>query len=682
MDGIEHGSVIPRTAYRPAEITAPEPWHVRHRGRIAGAVVALAVCAVVAFFATGRSVRIEVTPPDAGVDVDGGLAISLGGTWILRSGTYRVSAQAPGYEVLEAPLVVTDEDQQVAHFALQPLPGRLHVHAQVEGAVVRIDGRDVAKTPVRDLRVAAGKRALEVLHPRYRPYRANVAVEGREIEQTVDVALEPNWATYAIASEPAGATVFVDDVEVGVTPASVDVVAGSRVIRLKRAGFKSWQTRLDVVAGDDRTLTTVRLEAADAILSLASTPSGAGVTVDGRYAGVTPLDLGLAPDREHRVRVSRAGFDSVVRTVQLATAEERALAVVLPPLIGTVIFSIEPGDAEVLLDGVRASPVDRTLRLPARPHRVEVRKAGYVAYEGRITPQPGLTQQLDVRLRTEAEARLAATPASMRHPGGGEMLLLSGGSVQMGASRREPGRRANEVQREARVTRLFYLGVKEVSNAEFRRFAAGHSSGKFEEQDLDDDELPVVNVTWDDAARFCNWLSEQAKLAPFYRVEGGKITGFDSRASGYRLPTEAEWSWAARTAPGRTASQRFPWGDGFPPPDRHGNYADRSASHLVGRVIFGYNDNHIAAAPVGSFAADGRGLYDLSGNVAEWISDFYEIPSAELVTDPLGPASGDYHVILGSSWMHGTVTDLRSAFRDYGTDGRPDLGFRVARFAE
>ena len=102
---------------------------------------------------------------------------------------------------------------------------------------------------------------------------------------------------------------------------------------------------------------------------------------------------------------------------------------------------------------------------------------------------------------------------------------------------------------------------------------------------------------------------------------------------------------------------------------------------LVGRIIFGYNDNHAAAAPVGTFAANAKGIYDLGGNVAEWVNDFYQHPAPE-GTPPLGPAAGEYHVIRGSSWMHGTTTELRLSFRDYGIDGRRDLGFRLARFAE
>ena len=158
-------------------------------------------------------------------------------------------------------------------------------------------------------------------------------------------------------------------------------------------------------------------------------------------------------------------------------------------------------------------------------------------------------------------------------------------------------------------------------------------------------------------------------------------------AIGYRLPSEAEWSWAARTfdaAPngGQPDQLRFPWGQNLPPPERHGNYADRAASSLVGRVIFGYNDNYAASSPIGTYKANHRSLYDMGGNVAEWMNDYYEIPKAETVSDPKGPRSGEYHVIKGSSWMHGTISELRYSFRDYGIDGRQDVGFRIARYVE
>ena len=98
--------------------------------------------------------------------------------------------------------------------------------------------------------------------------------------------------------------------------------------------------------------------------------------------------------------------------------------------------------------------------------------------------------------------------------------------------------------------------------------------------------------------------------------------------------------------------------------------------------MFGYNDNHIVSAPVGSFAPNEKGVHDLDGNVAEWVHDFYAPGEGGEAVDPLGPEAGQYHVIRGASWMRGTVTDLRLSYRDYDTEGRPDVGFRIARFAE
>src|SRR5690606_13727326 len=190
-------------------------------------------------------------------------------------------------------------------------------------------------------------------------------------------------------------------------------------------------------------------------------------------------------------------------------------------------------------------------------------------------------------------------------------------------------------------------------------------------------------VSWEDAALYCNWLSEAEGLPPFYQVENGKVTGFNPQSTGYRLPTEAEWAWAARYENGEML--KYAWGRELPPQDKVVNIADRSAAPLVGYVQPGYDDGYPVTAPVGSFPPNSKGLYDLAGNVAEWVHDFYEIAvslSQSVEQDPVGPGNGTYHVIRGSSWAHGSVTELRLSFRDYGTDARHDVGFRIARYVE
>lgn len=123
----------------------------------------------------------------------------------------------------------------------------------------------------------------------------------------------------------------------------------------------------------------------------------------------------------------------------------------------------------------------------------------------------------------------------------------------------------------------------------------------------------------------------------------------------------------------------------MPPKDKSGNYADLSAAPIIGRIISEYNDNYVVSAPVGSYTPNSKGIYDLGGNVAEWVHDFYDVVASsngDAGFDPLGPDTGEHHVIKGSSWAHGTVTELRLSYRDYGTEPRTDVGFRLARYLQ
>ena len=114
------------------------------------------------------------------------------------------------------------------------------------------------------------------------------------------------------------------------------------------------------------------------------------------------------------------------------------------------------------------------------------------------------------------------------------------------------------------------------------------------------------------------------------------------------------------------------------------NYADNTSAYVTGRVLNNYTDGHVVSAPVASLKPNQHGLYDMGGNVAEWVNDVYGIPSAAGASqkDPLGSQNGDNYVIRGASWAHAKLAELRLSHRDYGQAGRDDVGFRLARYAE
>src|SRR5690606_11510305 len=220
----------------------------------------------------------------------------------------------------------------------------------------------------------------------------------------------------------------------------------------------------------------------------------------------------------------------------------------------------------------------------------------------------------------------------------------------------------------------FFLQTTEVTNAQFRKFLPGHDSGQVGGHSLNGDQQPAVRVSWQQAAAYCNWLSEREGLPPVYRISNGVVTGYERAATGYRLPTEAEWEWAARVRGDRMLL--FPWGDDFPPTAAVENYADSGSAAVTGRVLDGYADGHVVSAPVGSLQANHNRLHDIGGNVSEWVHDVYTIASADAAAqqDPLGAQTGENRTIRGASWAHSRLSELRLAYRDYGQGGRDDVG--------
>jgi formylglycine-generating enzyme required for sulfatase activity len=266
-----------------------------------------------------------------------------------------------------------------------------------------------------------------------------------------------------------------------------------------------------------------------------------------------------------------------------------------------------------------------------------------------------------------------------------EMVRVTGGTFTMGSPDTETDRSSNETQHQVTLTAGFYIGKYEVTQKQYETvmgsLPSSLSSGSYGKGD----NYPVYYVSWYDALVFCNKLSVMEGLTPAYSINGktnpnewGAVpTSSDATwndvvivagSTGYRLPTEAQWEYAARG--GQSAN----------------GYKVYSGSDTIDDVAW-YSGNNGASGTatygtkqVGTKAANELGLHDMSGNVYEWCWDWYRTYPTTAQTDPVGASSGSDRVGRGGGW-YSTAQFARSAYRDvidpyYRSS---NLGFRLLR---
>ena len=228
-----------------------------------------------------------------------------------------------------------------------------------------------------------------------------------------------------------------------------------------------------------------------------------------------------------------------------------------------------------------------------------------------------------------------------------KLVLISKGTFMMGSPESEEGRRENETQHEVTISNDYYLGAYEVTQTQYQTVIGNNPScyqgALVGNQNAD---LPVENVSLDDAVEFCKKLTELPE-----EKKAGRV---------YRLPTEAQWEYACRA--GSKTIYSFDDEEGLLP--EYGWFKRNSSqrTHTVGLL-----------------EPNAWGLYDMHGNVWEWCSDWYGEYPKGAVSDPTGPTMGTDRVNRGGCWLY-LAANCRSASRNWAKSSYQDglLGFRVA----
>jgi len=245
-------------------------------------------------------------------------------------------------------------------------------------------------------------------------------------------------------------------------------------------------------------------------------------------------------------------------------------------------------------------------------------------------------------------------------------VLVEGGTFTMGDTWGDGDSDEKPIHK-VTFTYNFYIGKYETTFDEYDAFCEATGKSKPSDNSWGRGQRPVINVTWWDAIDYCNWLSEKEKIPIAYDYMGnlldkdGRVTTDITKVLGYRLPTEAEWEYAAR---GGNKSRGYQY----------------AGSSTVGDVAWYDSNSGNKTQEIGKKAPNELGIYDMSGNVWEWCSDWYGDYSSSAQTNPYNSTAGSSRVLRGGSWyINATYARVADRNRSSPTYTYYPLGFRICR---
>ncbi|MDQ6992499.1 MAG: SUMF1/EgtB/PvdO family nonheme iron enzyme [Mariprofundus sp.] len=639
--------------------------------------LALLITALSVFivFVFSKASMIEVEPKQARdqavLELVDGLGMVLGKAVYVLSQQVNIKVSSPGFKTIQK-TIESDQMGTLIKLELTALPAQLHIKTTTneKNSQWFVDGKRMMLGAEFKQALAAGPHMIEIDNPYYQKKEIPLNVQ-RGQQLTMTVTLQAIVGQLHLNTVPSGATIRINGTLEGVSPRILSKNGGSYQLEISHRHYQNISETINITHDEKMIERNYHLALKKASLQVDVAPKGGRLLLDGKV--ISPgIILRLKSGKTHRLSYALAGYRSQYKRLSVQAQAEHHLYFHLKAALGTVQIRSTPA-SKVEIDGkvVGKTPFETTLL--AIPHQLKLSRKGYRSYQKLFTPNAHAAQVIKVNLVTDRAAAIAASPANMKNSLGIALKLFEPNELfAMGAPRSEIGQRANEFLRTVKLNRAFYISTHEITLAQYAQFRTVSAGLK----------KPVTSISWIEAALYCNWLSKRENMVPFYRISHHRLQGFNRASTAYRLPSEAEWEWLARKA-SKKQETRFTWGDSTTVPLHAGNIADEYAKGSVAQYVPNYTDGYAALAPVGSFAAEVMGLYDMTGNVSEWVHDVYQLLAAEKTTlehNPLGLGQGDMHTVKGSNYRSASITELRASYREGEKVGRDDIGFRVARY--
>ena len=548
-------------------------------------------------------------------------------------GTYSYRLQTPLYHD-EVGVVTVDSSRVIKDVALRPAFGSVKVTTNPSGATITVetDGRTFT-SPCEITKLPSGSHTLSVTYPGYAISRNTITITDGCV-LPMNIALKARFAQVAINTH-AGATVKINGEMVGKGSLTKQLDEGIYYIEVSMAQHRTLTRQIEVVANQPQTIDITPTPIYGS-LDVVSTPMFSDVVINGKHYGTTPTTIENLLIGDYDVTISKDGCASVSRKVTIADGQLSSIEVDLPQGREYKITSDQAGDI-VYIDGVKRGVTPLAVSMSFGNHEVELRRDGKSTKKTINVSQVGNENSLHFTfLAPRWKSGISRKTKQVLQRLIDNMIEVNGGTFTMGATS-EQGSEAESDEKPAHKVTLsdYYIGKYEVTQEEWSA-VMGNNPSYFKGVNN-----PVEYVSWNDCQKFIKKLND--------------LTGLQ-----FRLPTEAEWEYAAR---GGNKSQGYKY----------------SGSNTIGDVAWCIGNSSSTTHQVGTKQPNELGIYDMSGNVWELCSDWYSYYSSSPTTNPTGPTTGSRRVKRGGDWW-GIVYSCRVSYRSSSGPGISSnwVGFRLA----
>ena len=465
----------------------------------------------------------------------------------------------------------------------------------------------------------------------YHSESGTFVVSGAKVVKNVKLRPAHGWLSVSGAGALQGAKVYVDGALLGSAPVKSDKLAsGTHTVRIVKNLYKTFDGKVTI--SDGQTLEYAPSLVADFANVTLNVGSDCDIYINGERKGKNSWRGDLATGAYiFEARKQGHTTTSISKTIAATPAQQRYDIPTPKPILGTLNLLSTPNMADVYVDDKLVGQTPLMLDLIIGQHEVKVVKGNLGIAPQTVTIAEAKTENLNLSL-VEVKPKSKDFVETVKGLNM-KMIFVEGGTFQMGATS-EQGRDAYDDEKPVHSVTLdsYYIAETEVAQAQWRAIMGNNPSS------YSGDNRPVESVSWFEAQTFCEKLSA---------MTGKK----------YVLPTEAQWEYAAR---GGNKSKGYKY----------------SGSNDINSVAkYNSSDGH---NNVKSKQPNELGIYDMSGNVWEWCSDWYGSYSSSSQTNPTGPSSGSYRVLRGGSWYY-NAESCRVSNRYYYNPsyGDYDFGFRV-----